>query len=420
MLLAVSGGLDSIVLFNLFKRAEISFGVSHCNFQLRDKESDGDEQFVKELCERNSLPFFSIRFETKEYAQANGVSIQMAARELRYAWFEELLEKEKYNALATAHHLNDSVETVLMNWIHGQSVDGFTGIPVKNGKIIRPLLFATREAIENYALENQLLWREDSSNITTDYQRNFIRHEIIPKLKEINPSLEATVSRGMSKLAGEISLLDTAFDDWKKGFVKQSQEKSIIDKSAFGNPITGASLLWRLTRHLGFDYDVCVSVMEALDGQPGKKFIGPAHTLVVDRDHLILFAKVDFWKETLIQRDLQKVFLGSWSLELSESSVRKSDVQQEAVLDADKIKFPLCWRQWRPGDVFYPLGMNHRKKVSDLLIDEKVSVADKAIVTVLESEGEIIWVVGHRIDNRFKITEETQRALSFRVSPYFI
>ena len=409
-----------MAMLHLFHQAGVSVGVAHCNFQLRGAESDGDEKFVLEVCKKNNIPFYTHRFETKSFAEANGVSIQIAARELRYAWFYEVVEREKFDGLATAHHFNDSIETVLLNWINGQSIEGFTGIPVKNGKIIRPLLFASRDEIELYAKENRLAWREDSSNLTLDYQRNFLRHKVVPLLKEISPSLESTLQRGISKITGDVELLESALEDWKKKFVLELPEKITIQKDGLTDPSTGSVLLWRFIRHFGFNYDTCVSVMEAINGQPGKKFIGPAHVLSVDRENLILSPKVDYWNAVQIEQAIGKAFLGSWSLEIKESSVKRSENISEAILDVDKIKFPMCWRQWRVGDVFFPLGMEHRKKVSDLLIDQKVSIADKALVTVLESNGQIIWVVGHRIDNRYKITEHTKKAISIRVAPYFV
>jgi tRNA(Ile)-lysidine synthase len=349
----------------------------------------------------------------------------MAARELRYDWFTELLDEEKHRKLATAHHLNDTIETILLHWIKGSSTEGFMGIPVKNEKIIRPLLFATREEIDAYAAAHQLQWREDSSNLSADYQRNFLRHKVVPLLKELNPSLEHTVLRSLRRIAGELAMLEVSFNEWKQKYVVHEQDKITIPKAAF-NPEQGAVLLFRLIQHLGFNFEVCENVMENLSKQPGKKFIGAVHELTIDRDHIIVTPMVDLWKEVIIKAGQHQASLGSWTLTIREevgggSSHPGSANSEYAVkLDADKVTFPLQWRQWREGDRFYPLGMNHRKKVSDLLIDQKVSVADKSRVTVLESGGEIIWVVGHRIDNRYKIAPDTRRVMVFSVTPYFV
>jgi len=420
VLLAVSGGMDSMVMAHLFREAGIPIGVAHGNFQLRGIESDEDEVFVHSYCEKFKLPIFLRRFETEKYAHENGISIQMAARELRYAWFDELLELEHFDRVATAHHVNDSIETVLLNWVNGSSLDGFTGIPVKNGKIVRPLLFATRMEIEHYAQKSNIEWREDASNNTIDYQRNFIRHKITPLLRELNPSLERTIQRGMDKLTAEKELLDQGFKRWKHEFVNHFPEKMIIQKKAFDQyQHGGAFILYRLINHLGFNYDACVSILGSLQGQPGKRFIGAAHDLIIDRDELVIFPKVDFWKKVDVKEGQHQVLLGSWNMEIAEGDDLITSDKFRAVVDAGKIKFPLTWRQWQPGDVFYPLGMDHRKKVSDLLIDEKVSLADKSRVTVLESDGQIIWVVGYRLDNRCKVTPETRKVIRFLVTPYF-
>jgi len=419
VLLAISGGLDSIVMLHLFNKAGFTIGVVHCNFQLRGDESDGDERFVRDLCQEARIPFFTKRFDTEVYAQQNGISIQMAARDLRYAWFTEILNTESFDVMATAHHLNDSLETILLNWAKGSSLDGLTGIPVRNGNRIRPLLFATREAIEQYATENNLRWREDSSNITTDYQRNLIRHKIIPALKDINPSLESTVQRGITRMNAESDLLDAYVEEWKKNFFTERNGTVVLDKAGFKT--NGAIILWKIIHRMGFSYEVCLSIVKALEGQAGKRFIGEGFELIIDRNELILFPVTEESSGKLIQHDQHMDTLGTWSIHLERTDDLRipSGNMYQALLDADKLSFPLHWRYWRAGDAFFPLGMEHRKKVSDLLIDEKVSVADKSRVTVLEAGGEIIWVVGHRIDNRFKITEKSRHGLSILVEPYF-
>jgi tRNA(Ile)-lysidine synthase len=422
VLLAVSGGKDSMVMLHLFKQAWYSIGVAHCNFQLRGDESDGDERLVQAYCQQYNIPFFLKRFEIQSYADEQKLSVQMAARELRYAWFEEVMDQEQYTKLATAHHLNDSIETVLLNWIKGSSAYGLTGIPVKNEAIIRPLLFATRDEIDTYAAAHRLQWREDSSNLTIDYQRNFIRHKVVPLMKELNPSLEHTVQRTFRKTAGELALLEASVVEWRRKYVVREPHKITIPKIAFVNAIQGAVLLFRMVQHLGFSYEVCENVMENLHKQSGKKFIGTAHELSIDRDHIIVTPTVDHWKNVTIEAGQRQAFLGSWTLLIEEEGVGKplpANNEYMVMLDADKVTFPLQWRQWREGDRFYPLGMNHRKNVSDLLIDRKVPVADKSRVTVLESGGEIIWVVGHRIDNRYKLAPDTRRIIVFSVTPYF-
>lgn len=421
ILLAVSGGLDSVVMLHLFQEAGFSVGVAHCNFQLRGEDSDGDEDFVKQICQKLNVPVFVKRFDTQAYAWENNLSIQMAARELRYAWFDHLLDEHHYDWLATGHHFDDTVETILLNWIKGSSAEGLTGIPIKNKRIIRPILFAMRTQVEKYALEKAIQWREDQSNLTDDYQRNFIRHQIIPKLKELNPSLEATLHNGIEKLQSDLDMIYFHVEAWKREFVSTENERITITKKGFDAFPHGTHLLWRCIKEHGFNFEQAREVIHGLHGQSGKRFLSATHELVIDREHLIISPHENFWNEISIVEGQDQAVLGSWSMEIEKSESKEfSSDSLIAKLDADKIKFPLRWRKWKAGDFFCPLGMEHTRKLSDFLIDNKVSVADKNVVTVLESGGEIAWVVGFRIDNRFKITPQTRSSLSFSITPYFV
>jgi len=420
-MLAVSGGLDSVVMLHLYKEAGFTIGVAHCNFQLRGKESDDDEDFVRQICQQLNVPVFVKRFDTQAYGWENNLSIQMAARELRYSWFDHLLEENRYDFLATGHHFDDTVETILLNWIKGSSVEGLTGVPVKNKKIIRPILFATRAQVEKHAAEKGIVWREDQSNLTDDYQRNFIRHQIVPKLKELNPSLETTLHTGIEKLQNDIELLHFQIDAWKREFVMVEGEKITILKKGFNSFPQGVHLLWRCIKEYGFNFEQAREIIHGLHGQSGKRFLSPTYQLVIDRENLIVSSHEKFWDEIMIEKDQNTVVLGSWEMEIQKTnSVEISKDSLIVKVDADKLKFPLRWRKWKSGDFFYPLGMDHKRKLSDFLIDNKVSLTDKDSVTVLESAGEIAWVVGYRIDNRFKITPQTRSALTFSISPYFV
>jgi tRNA(Ile)-lysidine synthase len=420
ILLAVSGGVDSMVMLDLFQSAGFTVGVAHGNFQLRGSESDQDETFVKEHCARNGIPFFVKRFNTSAYASLNRLSIQLAARELRYAWFDELLMNERYTLLATAHHLNDSIETVLLNWVHGGTSGGLLGIPVKNNHIIRPLLFASRKEIETYAMEKKLSWREDSSNLTEEYPRNFLRHQVIPKLKILNPSLEETFRQGLEKLTAGQALKQLAIDQLKEMFFSEKPPHIIIKKELFQKIHTPA-MLWCLLRNYHFTPATCADVLHALSSQPGKQFLSPTHRLVMDRSTLIITPHQDFWKPTEIFAGQASASIGPWNMTIESFTGQALPADPDvAVLDKEHLEFPLLWRTWKTGDFFYPLGMDHRKKVSDFLIDSKVPRSDKPFVTVLESAGRIIWVVGHRIDNRFKVTPLTKQALQFTVYPHFV
>ena len=405
-----------MTMLHLFKEAGFNIAVAHCNFQLRGKESDGDEVFVHDTCKDLGIPVYIHRFETESYAWEQGLSIQMAARDLRYAWFEDLVQLHSFTSLATGHHFDDTMETILLNLTKGSSVDGLGGIPVKNGNIIRPLLFATRAQVEKFAKEKGIVWREDQSNLTDDYQRNFIRHQIIPKLKELNPSLESTWQYGIEKIQGDLDLLHHAFDDWKNKHVVETSDRTVIHKKAFDTLSTGAAVLWRYIKTYSFNFEQAREIMHALKGQSGKRFLSATHLLVLDREVIIITPHPQELSVVNIGKDHQEVNLGPWKLYLSNGVARTPGADKmEAALDADELNFPLVWRKWKSGDAFQPLGMNHKKKISDFLVDNNLSLADKNAITVLESDGRIAYVVGWRIDDRFKITPRTKRVLNIRV-----
>jgi tRNA(Ile)-lysidine synthase len=411
ILLAVSGGMDSMVMLHLFRELGYHVGVAHCNFQLRGAESDEDESFVRRKCRQWDVAFYSHRFDTNNYASEKGLSTQMAARELRYTWFDELLRKEGFDHLATAHHLNDSIETVLLNLTKGTGIEGLMGIRVQNKKIIRPLLFATREEIEKYGAEEGIPWREDLSNQSDDYQRNFIRHQVVPKLKELNPSLEKTFQETIYKLQGASEIISVSVEEWKQKHQKIEGDKIILDKSGLG----GASplMLWEVVKTYGFNFDQCGNIIKALGGQSGKRFSSETHELIVDRENLIVIRHEENWMEVRFESDQQEVCLGNKKLTLEVTDYRGllTADKNQATVDEGLIQSPLTWRRWRAGDFFFPLGMKNRKKISDFLIDEKISLADKDSLTVLECNGEIVWVVGHRLDDRFKVTDKTKRVI---------
>ena len=417
ILLAVSGGIDSMAMLHLFKEGGYRISVAHCNFQLRGAESDKDELLVVEECKRLAVPFFVRRFETETYAWEQGISIQMAARDLRYAWFDELVKEQGYNFMATGHHFDDSMETIVLNLTKSTSVEGFAGIPLKNRNIIRPLLFATRAKVTEYANAKGYKWREDESNLTDDYQRNFVRHHIIPKLKELNPSLESTWQNGLEKIEGDLELLHIGFNAWKKESVSESKDRFVIKKKSLHNFYAGASPLWRYIQGFAFNCEQAREIIQTINGQSGKRFLSPTHILVIDRDEIIVTPHSHEWNAARIESGDREVPLGPWRMFFStgETPTISAD-KMEAALDADSLKFPLTWRKWKKGDAFQPLGMTHKKKLSDFMVDNKVSLADKNITTVLESEGEIVYVVGWRIDDRFKIRESTKRVLNIRVA----
>lgn len=415
ILLAVSGGIDSTVMLHLFKKAGFDIAVAHANFQLRGDDSEGDQLFVAEMCRTFDVPLHVRRFETETCASEKKLSVQMAARELRYGWFHALCHEERYTRIATAHHFDDAMETVLLNLTRGAGLDGLAGIPLRNGPIIRPMLFASRFQIEQYATMHAIAWREDASNKTDHYQRNFLRHHVMPLLRELNPSLDNTWRDGVQKLTHELTILQEASELWKEKYVREKPGRLVIEKSGLADHRDNPVMLWRYIRSFGFNYDQAVAIQGSIDGQPGKRFYSTSHLLVVDRDTLVIMPQQESWTELSVVSAGKVYSLGPWSLSVqmvtkAESvGLLASANDQRALLDASKVSFPLTWRKWKAGDHFYPLGFGHRKKLSDLFVDRKLSVADKDECTVVESAGEIVWVAGHRVDERYKITDSTVR-----------
>ena len=417
VLLAISGGVDSMVMLHLFIECGFPVAVAHANFQLRGMDSEGDEQFVEEICKTHGIPFFAKKFETKSFAKANHLSIQMAARKLRYQWFKEQLIEQHFDFLATAHHLTDSIETVLLNLVRGAGLAGLDGIASINGKIIRPLLFATREDIEHYAKENKIAWREDRSNATDDYARNFIRHQVYPLLKELNPVLEKTFAQSINKIAGSVELMETGLALWRHQFERKKDGQIQLDKKGFALLNNGESILWNLIKRFGFNFDQCGQIITALPGQSGKFFSSSQFELVVDRDHLLISKIQSALTETFIEFNQTEASLGKFRMKIEkEGKVEFKNDPFVAVLDADKVTFPLRWRKWKPGDSFHPLGMSHKKKLSDFLIDQKISLAEKETTTVLESGNDLVWVVGLRLDDRYKVVDSTASTVVCRLS----
>ena len=413
ILLATSGGVDSMVMMDLFVRGGYKVAVAHCNFQLRGGNADSDEALVRATAERAGVPFHVARFDTQDYAWSKNVSIQVAARELRYHFFNSLLEKFGYDVVATAHHLNDSIETVLLNLTRGTGIDGLTGIPARNGRTIRPLLCFPRKAIYDYAVNESITWREDESNLSDHYTRNIIRHQVIPILQSINADFEANFGDTLERISGTRILSRNELRQIEKASVSQEGEKMIIRKSAFTNREFPAVVLWELVKSRGFHYHECKEIMR--EHQPGKIFNSRTHRLVVDREALIVTPNVQRTEVACnITKEDSEVINGKQRLKLTHFNAENFALQKTknvAQLDMNKIRFPLSWRSWHAGDSFSPLGMQTHKKISDFLIDLKVSRIDKEGVTVLESDGEIVWVVGYRISDKVKVTDATRSIL---------
>ena len=419
-MLAVSGGVDSMVMLDLFYTAGFNIGVAHCNFQLREDESDQDENFVQAVSNHLKIPFYAIRFDTNNYAAENGLSVQVAARKLRYKWFEELAQKYDYNLLATAHHLNDNLETTLLNLVRGTGIKGLKGIPQKVNRIIRPLLIFKSEELISHARERKLTWREDRSNSSDAYHRNFIRLNIIPQLKKLNPALEERFLKTNERILGAVEIFERGLHQLKKEFVIHSDGQVKIEKTILKVTDFPQVLMWELIKEYGFNYQQCVEAVAASAGTPGKQFVTIKYRLIIDRHCWIISPWTDQIEHIKIEQEDSMASLMNLNLNIGYQS--SSELLRDpwvAQLDASGIKFPITWRKWRDGDYFVPLGMDHRKKVSDFLVDNKVSRADKDNVTVMESDGNVIWIPGHRIDNRYKVTDRTEQIIKFAITPHF-
>ncbi len=419
VLLAVSGGMDSCVMAELFRRSGYSFAIAHCNFQLRGEESEQDEAFVREIAENCRVPFFFKRFQTKSFARENRISLQMAARQLRYEWFDSLLTEEGFDYLATAHHQDDQVETFLINLARGTGIAGLHGILPKQGEIIRPMLFTDRKQISLFVEKEKISFREDSSNRSLKYTRNRIRHKIIPQFEKINPSFKNEMEQTIMNIRDAETIFRSVVDAEKKRLL-------IPDGNGFRLPVIelkklkpGYTWLFELISGFGFSSSVTADIYAALDEIPGKEFFSPTHRIVKDREFLLirpLSEKKEFQEKDSV------FYISSYDQVIDKPIRLKMNIidhesfkiprsENVACLDLDKLSLPLLIRRWKKGDYFYPFGMKNRKKLSDFFIDQKFSLPDKESAWLLCCGKDIAWIIGHRIDDRFKVTDKTKKIL---------
>ncbi|MEM7101733.1 MAG: tRNA lysidine(34) synthetase TilS [Bacteroidota bacterium] len=422
ILLAVSGGVDSIVLAHLLFECEFPFAIAHCNFQLRGETSNADATFVNQLAERYGVPFHEKCFDTQNIVKANKKSIQETARELRYEWFNELLTNLEYHYLATAHHLNDAIETMLYNLTKGTGIKGLHGILPRKGNLIRPLMFASRHEIEAFALQNNLDFREDVSNLDTKYSRNKIRHEVIPSLKTINPSLEKTFEENIGRFQEIEAIYEWAIKQLKGDAQKQVGKDLEIDLRSINASPAPKSLLFEILKDKGFSADHVTNILEEQSTSSGRTFFSPTHRLVTDRGKLLVSeVNADHKiKEVLVKENQTSIQLASDKFSFSKidkSEVNFSEGKNVAFLDLDKISFPLTIRRWQQGDTFQPLGLRGQsQKVSDFFVNNKLSILEKEKVWLLETNRHICWIAGYRLDERFKISDLTRRILKVKLA----
>ena len=408
ILLAVSGGADSIFLLFVLKDLGYDIQIAHCNFNLRDVESDQDEQFVKDIADKYSIRCYVRSFDTLKFAEENKISIQMAARQLRYDWFEELLVENNFSCIATGHHQDDSIETFLINLIRGSGISGLCGIQMINNKIVRPLLSLKRNQIEYFLTKQNIKYRNDSSNSDIKYLRNNIRHQLIPLLKEINPKIQETISNEIDMLNGINNIFKEKVNDIRKSIMIKREELFTIKISDLLNISNLEVILYELLRPFG-SFQV-KQIINSLRLQSGKQFFSDTHYILIDRECLIISQKKETNnKEIKIFRTDHEI---SKPLYMKLSETFDLSIVNDplfAKFDLNKLTFPLLLRKWKNGDKFIPLGMNNFKKVSDFFVDEKYTLNEKKEQWILCSKENIIWIVGKRIDDRYKIASNTKK-----------
>lgn len=456
VLLAVSGGIDSMCMAYLFSRIFYSnYAIATINFSLRGEESNGDEELVHDWARNHGIRCFSTTFDTNQYAAEKGISTQMAARDLRYNWFEFLMKKHSFDYLAIAHNLNDSVETFFINALRGTGIQGLAGIRKKNGYIIRPLLGITRREIAEFVKQEDIPFREDSSNAQSHYARNRLRNLVFPEFEMINHSFLKTIERGMGNVEAAADVLQDLFLEKKHSFYDETSSKISIE--ALLKEARPDFWLYEILSEYGFNPDQIAQVNESLNGQSGKEFHSESFLLIKDRDFLLLYPKggtatpkVEINKieilslkigqraqfeccnnlvELLIypkpknfaykkKKDANNVAMGDLFANIHEAPEEDNSKIPEPIiyLDADLIQFPLILRDWQDGDKFIPLGMKGSKKLSDFMVDLKLDIVSKTQIPILLSGDKIAAVIGYRIDERFKITPNTLNVLELELS----
>lgn len=412
ILLAVSGGIDSMILCDLFLKSNFKFAIAHCNFHLRGEESNRDERFVREYAQKNNIKIHVKDFDTYSYMKEKGKSMQVSAREMRYSWFNELLKEEGYSYIATGHHIDDSIETFFMNILRGTGIAGLHGILQKVNLVIHPLLFTGRAEIVNYQKENKLEFVEDSSNATTKYTRNKIRHELIPLVKEIAPNFDKIISKEIERFRETEVVFRSVINDAKTKLLEIENQTIKISIEKLKSYVPQKIFMYEILSDFGFNEATINSIEDALLETSGKQFYSETHRLVKDRDYLLIVKnKPQNLNQYLIEESQTSVYSPIiLHLEVLKDLqyVKILKNKEVAMLDYDKLSFPLILRKWKKGDSFFPYGLKGEKKISEFYKNLKYSILDKENQWLLCSENDIVWVVGQRIDDRYKITKSTK------------
>lgn len=419
VLAAVSGGMDSVLMVHLLKAAGYSFGLAHCNFQLRGDESMRDQEFCHLLAQSLRVPFHCIHFDTKSYAETHKISTQMAARQLRYQWFEQVRQQSGYQVIALAHHQNDAIETILLNLTRGTGIAGLHGILSKNGSLVRPMLGFSREEIDKLISENKISFVEDSSNSSTKYARNKIRMGVVPKLKELNPALEETFENNLQRFRELEQLLQNETAHLKNSLFEYRDNEICIEIEAIKRLDPRRLLLYNLLKEYGVSEAMVEDLISVLDKHAGRVFETPGYQLLVDRGKLIITPlHQEGFDEAAIPPGVPGINYGRYKLNIlhDDSPLIVKDNPMAVSVDSDLLIYPLILRGWRQGDVFQPLGMKGKKKLSDFFVGEKIPLHKKAQIPLLiNGNGDIIWVGGHRPDERYKVSAKTKKVTIFEL-----
>ncbi len=416
LLVAVSGGVDSVVLLHLLHALHYECVAAHCNFHLRGAESDSDTDFVRQFAQQLGIELFKTDFETEKYAQQHRISIEMAARDLRYRWFEQIRAQEQCHCVVVAHHADDAVETFFLNLARGTGVKGLGGIAPRNGAVVRPLLSCFRSEIEAYAREHDLHFCVDSTNADNAYKRNFVRNEIVPMFKRLNPSFSATMMNNLNLLR-EANTFISATIQQQTSLVEQTADGCKISISELQKQPSMSLVLHELLSPYGFNQTITETILRQLNEESGKQFFSASHRVIKDRKQLIV-SKISSQEETefLIQENDEHL-TAPFEIQITQmTNIIIPTVKNTVALDYAKLHFPLTLRRWKSGDWFVPLGMKGRKKLSDFFTDNKFSLLDKERAWILvDGTGDVIWIVGCRLDDRYKITAATTKMYLLKV-----
>jgi tRNA(Ile)-lysidine synthase len=418
-LLAVSGGIDSMVMADLFLKQQLMFTVAHCNFQLREEDSSLDEQMVTDWCVKNNIECLVKRTNTIDYCAQHKCSIQVGARAIRYAFFEEICVSKNIDFIVTAHHQDDTIETVLFQFFRGTGIQGLTGIPARNQKIIRPLLPFSKQQIEAYAMQFQIQFRNDKSNLKQEYTRNKLRLKIIPQLEEMFPAFKNNIANNIHRMNEVNEIYSQQINQYKKKLIEQRGKDYYIPifKLITVSPL--ATILFELIKGFHFSYEQTLQVMQLLERQTGSLVESKSHQIIKNRNFLIIAKKNATESEMiLIEENETKIEIQDFELKIKSITKDQFKINKElkyCAVDFTLLEFPLILRKWKQGDYLYPFGMTKKKKVSKVLIDAKIPLHDKEKIWVLESNKKIVWIIGVKSDNRFRVTDKTKNVLVFEI-----